>query len=198
MTTKSATVAAVRGRYIGGGVFKPRDMGDDKRAYSSLIVLDDGEDEKIQQAITAAVKEKWPEGRKGKLEIHGAKEGDDEEFEHSFGKLFINPKKQVKADRKPTPPEVFIRRNGKLVCVDEGDDIVYPGCYVVCSVKAYAYPEDKDRKVKAGASLQLRAIMFSKDGDRLGDRVDGESEFEGFDSEEKEIEDDFDFDDDEF
>lgn len=51
------------------------------------------------------------------------------------------------------------------------------------SVEAYGYDGDKAKNIKPGVTLNLRAILFRKDGERLSDYIDAESEFEGFDSE---------------
>ena len=40
----------------------------------------------------------------------------------------------------------------------------------------------RKKGIKPGVTLNVRAVMFLKDGERLGDSVDVEEEFDGFDS----------------
>ena len=80
-----------------------------------------------------------------------------------------------------------MKQGGKVEDVDQTEGLFYAGCYVYVSLGAFAYDGSND--VKSGVTLRLRAVMFKKHGEHLGDHVDAESEFEDLDS---------DLDDDEF
>lgn len=168
------TKATVKGRFVGGGLFEAR--GEDSLKYSACTVLDEGEEAKIEEIVENAIKNKWGNKKPKGLVIWGAREGDDEEFEASFEKMFINPKSGTK-------PQTLVKVDGVYQKTDKEEGIIYPGCYVAVSVNAYAYDGDKEKNIKPGVTLNLRAVMFMKDGERLGDSVDAEEEFEGFDSE---------------
>ena len=183
MATKN-TVTTVIGRFVGGGLFEPRSQeeGKDPR-YSACVVLEDGEGAKINKIIETAKKEKWGNKKPAGLQTWGVREGDDPEYEASYEHDFINPKSSRK-------PQTLVKRDNVFVEVTVDDDLLYPGCYVAVSVEAYGYDGDKSKSIKPGLSLNLRAVMFRKHGERLGDYVDAENEFEGYDSD---CEDDDDF-----
>lgn len=173
-----STTVTVRGRYVGGSIYKTKtNETTGKEQFSACVVLDDGEDKKIEAIRDAAIKEVFG-SKVPKLEDWTVRVGDDEEYEHSFGKKFINPKASATKVVK-----VCRRVAGEL---EETED-VYPGCYVAVSVNAYAYEGDKKQSIKPGVTLQLRAVLFTKDGEPLGDRFK-DNEFDGFDSEETEAE----------
>jgi hypothetical protein len=164
------------GTYIGGALFEPkRDENTEKARYSAAIVLDPGEDLKIKKAVEHVISQKYP-NKKPKLVDWTVREGDDEEYEHSFGKKFINAK-SVK------PPMTIIKRNGVVEKILQDDDLLYPGCKVVVSLSPFCYEGDSAKGIKPGVSLNLRSVMFLKHGERLTDVVDPESEFEGYESE---------------
>ncbi len=162
----------VKGRFIGGGLYQAKEANG-KTQFSACVVLEPGEADKVNRAIESAIHEEFGSKPPKGLQDWGVRVGDDEEFEHSFERQFINPK--ASEDKKP---KVLKRVEGELVeCED-----VYPGCFVHVSVNAYAYKGDSNKGIKPGASLRLRGVMFWKDGDRIGDSFK-ENEFEGFESE---------------
>ena len=164
------TKVTVRGRFIGGSIYQPKD-NNGRAQYSACIVLDDGEEAKIEGAVKEAITAEF--GSKApKLQDWSVRVGDDEEYEHSFGKKFINPKSSEKK-----PPTLFRKVEGSL----EPTEDIYAGCYVAASVNAYAYKGDKSKGVNPGVTLQLRGLLFLEDGEPLADKVT-ESEFEGYDS----------------
>lgn len=177
MSEKQELKITVKGRFIGGALFEPKET-DGKTQYNACVVLDDGEAAKIEKITQAAVKEKWDGKKPSGLQNWGVREGDDPEYAHSFEKQFINPKAGLKVK-----PAVLVKRDGVMQNVEEDDGIIYPGCYVAVSVNAYAYDGDKTKNIKPGVTLGLRGVMFIKDGEPLTDRLNAESEFADFDSE---------------
>ena len=184
MSDKQELQVTVKGRFIGGALFAPKET-DGKTQYNACVVLDDGEAVKVERVIRAAAKEKWGDKMPAGLQNWGVREGDDPEFAHSYEKQFINPKAGEKVQ-----PAVLAKRNGVMENVEEDDGIVYPGCYVAVSVNAYAYAGDKAKNIKPGVTLGLRGVMFLRDGEPLTDRLNAESEFADFDSEFDEAEED--------
>lgn len=173
---KPIVKVTVKGRYIGGALFEAKEkLG--KVQHSACILLDDGESDKINKIIANAIKAEFGEKKPKKSNVWGVREGDDEEFEVTLGKEFINPKATTK-----NPPQVIKKIDGQIHKVTQEEGVVYAGCYVAVSVSAYAYKGD-GKKIQPGASLSLRAVMFMRDGEPLGDRLDAESEFSDFDSE---------------
>lgn len=164
----------ITGRYIGGGLFEPKadQNNPEKKRYNACIILDDKEHKKIDKVINVAIEEKWGKKKPAGLQIWGAREGDDEEYEASYGNKFINPK-STKA------PEALTFKDGVYVKTDSDEGVIYPGCYVGVSVQAYAYDGDKKKNIKPGVSLNLRAVLFREDGEHLDDHVNAENEFAG-------------------
>lgn len=182
-SNQNPTRVTVTGRFIGGGLWEPRKTTEDSaEKYSTCVVLNSGQASKVEKVVNAAIVEKWGNKKPSGLQIWGVREGDEEEFEASFEQEFINPK-------AGKPPQTLIKRGGVVEKVTEEEDILYPGCYVAVSIGAYAYDGDKKKSIKPGVSLNVRAIMFTKDGERLGDVVNAEAEFEDFESAETDEED---------
>lgn len=183
------TRVTVRGRFVGGGLFEAREdprNPDRKAKFSACIVLDDGEDKKVSEAVENALENKWGNKLPGGLQDWGVREGDDPDYEASFEKMFINPK----STKKPA----VLRRDGTThVQVEQKDDVVYPGCYVAVSIDAYAYDGDKKGGIKPGVTLTMRSVLYRKKGERLDDYVNPDKEFEGIEVEEIEVEGDDDF-----
>lgn len=171
-----ATRVTVTGRYVGGGLFTPRNdpqNPDRTPKHSACVVLDKGQDKMVSAAVEAALSDKWGAKRPGGLQDWGVREGDDPDYEASFEKYFINP--------KSTKAPKILRRDGGNVYVEVGDadNVIYPGCYVAISIDAYGYDGDKKAGIKPGVTLNLRSVLFRKDGERLDDYVNADAEFEG-------------------
>jgi len=168
--------ATVKGRFVGGGLFEPKEQENGgKPKFSACIVLDEGQDEKVEEIIENALNNKWGKKRPPGLQNWGVREGDDPEFEASFERNFINPK-------STSAPKTLVKVDGVATKVTQEERVIYAGCYVAVSISAYAYDGDKKKGIKPGVTLNVRAVMFLKDGERLGDSVDVDEEFEGFDS----------------
>lgn len=169
----------IKGRFIGGSIFTP---DDDKGKYSAVIVLDESSVSKIETIRADSMSEKWKKRPAGHQDWT-VREGDDEEFENSFGHMFINPK----ANKKP---KCFTKRKGKLEEVQESDDLIYAGCYVYAVVDAYSYDGSKEKNIKAGTTLGLQHLVFWKHGEPLG--YDGNPAEDDYADMESELDDDID------
>jgi len=172
---------SVRGRLLGGGVWKVKD---DNGKYSACVVLDEGEEAKIMKIRDAALKEEFGDKVPKSVKDWTAREGDDEEYELSYEKWFINPKSTRPIAKK-------VKRAGKVLDVTEEDDLIYPGADVAISVSAYAkagYKDDDGNKVPGYVTLNARAIMFLGHNERLTDDV-ADEEFDDFESVEAEMDD---------
>lgn len=167
----------VKGRLLNNAAFEPKtDETYDKTQYSALVVLEDGESDKIRKLVKEVCKEKFGAKIPAKLADWTVREGDDEDFENTFEREFIN----AKSNRQPA---IVIRENGQIRKLDQEEDMIYAGVHVYVSIDVYAYVGDKAKKNPPGVSTGLRAIMFWKHGERLGDSVNADSEFEDFESE---------------
>jgi len=167
----------VIGRYVGGSLFEVNDDG----KFTACVVLEPGQDTKVEAIRDAAKAEKWGNKQPSKVTDWTVREGDDPEYETSFGSFYINPKASAKSQ-----PKTVIKRDGVLESVDDG--VIYPGCYVAVSLNAYCMDANPEKKMKACVCLGLGNVMFLKDGERLGgssnpddDFADFESETDGFD-----------------
>ena len=176
---KNELQATIKGRYVGGAIWEPKDQ-EGRLRYNAVIILDDDEEAKINDIINKAKKDKWGDKPPAGLQIFGVRQGDDPEYAASFEKNFINPKKSPGKSNKG--PVLMVRRNGVNETVNRDDDIFYAGCYVTVSVDAYGYDGDKAKNIKPGITLNLRGMLFRKDGERLGDFV-SDDEFGNEDSE---------------
>lgn len=173
----SETRVTVTGRYIGGGIFEPREDAGGKERFNAIVVLDKGQEKKVQEAIKAAQAAKWGDKKVPGLQVWGIREGDDPDYENTYGHNFINPK----STRKPAT----IRKiDNTAHNVEKDDDVIYPGCYVAVSLDAYGMDADKEKKVPATIALSLRGVMFRKNGERIGDVFNPDAEFGDFEDSE--------------
>lgn len=172
MANQKQTQVTVTGRYVGGSLFETND--DDK--YSACVVLDDGQEVKIEAVRDAAIADKWGSKVPKGLTDWTVREGDDEEYEASFERFYINPKCPAKS-----APKTVCRVNGRMDPV--GAEVIYPGCYVAISVNAYAMDANPEKKMKASVNLGLGNVMFLRDGERLGGGSNPEDDFSEFESE---------------
>lgn len=190
----SDTRATVTGRFVGGGLFEPRlDPKNKDKApkFSACVVLDEGQAAIIEGIRDVALEEKFGNKIPKGLQDWTVREGDDEDFEASFGKMFINPK--MSNNKNKEPKRVYRDESGSHVSVEQSDDIIYPGCKVAISVNAYAYSGDQGAGIKPGVTLGLRAVMYTGEGERLDDNVNVDNEFDGVEAAPIEVEDDDDF-----
>lgn len=166
----------VTGRLLNNAVFEPKENETSgKMQYSALVLLDKGQDEKIIEARDEALAETFGKKIPKKYDDWTVREGDDEEFELTFGNLFINSKNNKK-------PRVLVRENGELRSVDEEEGLIYAGCRVAVSIDVYAYKKNTDKKIPNGCSTGLRAVMFQKHDEPLSDFEAKDEEFDDIDS----------------
>jgi len=165
----------ITARYTGGPIWEP---DADSGKYSAVLVVEDkAQVAKLAAAVKEAIKTKFGDKPPAGLQNFAIRVGDDEGFA-SFGHNFIN----AKAAGKKFVGK-FIRRNGSLEVVTRESGTIYSGCYVHAKVSVYAYPGDKARNIKPGVTVGLEALLFARDGERLG-RIDNpEADFAGFNSE---------------
>jgi hypothetical protein len=142
---------------------KAGDAGATPRYGAQFLI--DGKDkanlDKVNAAIDAAIKEKWPKraNRKGlKVCLKDAGEKADKYDGYEDGNWFLSANRSVKqgrplvVDRKKTP-------------VTEQDGVVYGGCYVNAGVSIYAmtHPTGGDQ-----VNASLEAVQFVSDGEPFG------------------------------
>lgn len=132
-------------------------VNDDKatEAYSAKFIIDPDDTEtlnRIDAECNAVAQAAWGTTRNIKMPLHDATEDEDEESA-TAGSYYCNAKSWY----KPT----LVDRKGKPL---ENDDVLYSGCYVMAVVKPQSYVYQGQKGIK----LNLVAIGFKNDGERLG------------------------------
>jgi hypothetical protein len=157
-----------------------------KHIYDAHITLDDASVAKLTKARQEAIETIW-EGKPMPSHVNDyvIREGDDPEYSNTYGKKFIIAKKQ---DRAPT---VIRKQAGKTVAVTSEEGLFYAGCQVALSIDVYGSKGDKAEKIPAYLTVGLRSVMFLRDDEPLGDRVDADSEFGDQPDSEVEVAEDF-------
>lgn len=174
-------MVVVKGRLVSGDkkLFEGEVNAFGKHEYSATIVLEPESVAKVEQAREEALEREFGNKIPKNLEDWTIREGDDEDYEASFGKKFINPKK-----KGGKAPEVSKRVGGQKEIIHMDEQIIYAGCYVAAVVSVYAYKGDPVKKIKPGVSCGLEAVMFLRDGERLGrPSVNTDDAFDGLESE---------------
>ncbi len=143
-----------------------------KHIYDAQIVLDESSVAKLEVARKEAIESVW-EGKPmpASANDYVIREGDDEEYEYTFGKKFVIAKKQDGA------PKVVRKLDGKIQDVSFDESVFYAGCQVALSVDVYGSKGDKTKKIPAYLTVGLRGVMFLRDDEALGSRVDADEEF---------------------
>lgn len=181
------TKVTVTGRLISyKGLFKPDENG----KHTAIIVLDGGQEKKVEQVVNNAKKNKWGDKKIPGLTVYGTRDGDDPEYESTYEQTFIRPKSN-------NLPQMLVKRNGALHAVTEEEKLFYAGCYVAVSISSYTIDQNKEKQVPNTVSLSLDGMMFLRHGERLGNSFDAEEAFGDFeDSDDTEAADAFADDDD--
>lgn len=174
----------VTGRFIGGPLFAPKQTEQDKTPkYGLTLVLDEGQETKLKAAVDQAVQEKWNGKQPPGTVNYALRKGDDEEFEHSFGRYYINPKAaSIDKNGNETRPGTFLKQAGTIKEVSSKDGVIYPGCFVAVEVDVYAYDGDRAKQIKPGISVGLSKVLFLKDGPRLSTQTTADKAFADFES----------------
>jgi hypothetical protein len=178
----------VKGRFTGGALFAPKADPKGKEQYTANIVLDDGEEQKLLAAMEDVIREKWGGKPPSGLQKWAVRKGDDEEYETSFGKWYVNAKAGT-VSGKGVPlarPGTFVKRDGALYGVEATDDVIYPGCYVAIELSVYGYDGDKKNGIMPGITCGFNKVLFLKNGPRLSSQTSADTVFADFDSEETE------------
>lgn len=165
--------------------------GNEDGHFDALVVLDEGQVQKIEAIRQKALEEKFGDKIPAKFSDWTLREGDDPEYETSFGKKFIFPKSKSTGTKKARPPKALRKVNGEYERVSEEDGLFYSGCYVAINVNAYAWAADKAKNMQAGVTLGLNAVLFVKDGERLSSEVNDDEAFGDIADSQIDIGDDF-------
>ena len=176
----------VRGRLV-SNIWKLKENANDadKMQYSFNVILDEGEEKKIIKRRDEVCKEIFGKVKGAKFDDWTVREGDDEEFELSYERHYVN----VKAGEGKFPA-ALVKRGGKQIDIEEGDDLLYPGANVALSLTMFG--NKKKDKIPAFITLGIKAILFVEHGERLTDTV-ADDEFDDFESMENEdFDDEFD------
>lgn len=159
-------------------LFEPASINGSEPKYSVSILIDK-KDTATLEAIKAGIKDAMEEG-KDKLKGKTAKQikmplrdGDEDrpDDEAYAGKYFINA-------NSTRAPQVLDQAK-RLLSVDDGDAIVYSGCYAHVSVTFYVFNNSGNIGVAAG----LNNLMKYKDGERFTSGTSAEEDFADFEEE---------------
>lgn len=148
-------------------LFKPSkgvNPGDEEKYQCELIFAPGTDLSELKAAAHLAAKEKWPTGVPKNLRSPFRSGDEDREDKNEYeGCVFIGARSKDK-------PGIVIGPN-REICTDEYD--IYGGCYVRCSVTAFAY-ENKGNK---GVSFALNSVWKIRDGEPFGSRINADQEF---------------------
>lgn len=153
-------------------IFKPKAFEEGQDAtYGASFILDKTKHAKLIKEIRAKVDELATEYFKGKVppmvkQKHPLRDGSEKDTDgYGDDVMFVGARNKQR-------PTVVDRALNPLT--DE-DGIIYGGCYVNATVRAWV----QDNKFGKRVNFQLRAIQFVKDGEPFGQApVKAEEEFE--------------------
>lgn len=166
-------------RFSYANVFVPTaiDENSEKKYNVSILIpkTDTETIELIKKAIANAVEDgksqKWGGKLPSKKEALNPLRDGDVEYEEGAkdvtykGCYFIN----AKSSRKPG----IVDKHHNVLTTEEE---FYSGCYGHASINFYAY----DKGASKGIAVGLNSLLKSRDGERLGNVSDPETEFEDF------------------
>lgn len=139
-------------------------QGQGKKRYSATLLIDKsnvallGE---INAAMRKVASEKWGEA-KADAAVKGLKAGGKtalgdgdtkDQYDGFAGCFYVGAHSQENA-----PPRLL---NGARVELPRDTGVIYPGCYVNCSVEFWAQDNQYGKRINAS----LRGVQFVKDGD---------------------------------
>jgi len=175
----------VTGRLV-SNIFKPKaqeQSGIEK--YWVQVVLDEGQLDKLRQQKQILLKEvfgdKIPQG--SALSDYVERKGDDPEYENTFNQYFVRSshKNPIKCYIKPSPSEL------KILDAEEAPRYLYAGARVAVSLDLYGKTKADAAAAKLGGkafiSSSVRALMFLRHDNPLGEGAVSANEFEGVTSE---------------
>lgn len=155
-------------------LFKAKGFGNSKEdpKFSAVFILDKVKDAKLIKELRTAIDKiktdfwgagKVPSGVKSCL--HDGVEKEDVDG-YGPGIVFVN----TSSSKKP------LTVGRQLDELQESDDKLYAGCYVVGSFRLWVQDNEYGKRVNA----ELRAVQFMRDGERFSDAapVVAEEEFE--------------------
>lgn len=155
-------------------LFEPRPTAPGAEpVYSCALVFEAGTDlSALKAEALRAAREKWGEKAdamiaQGKVRLPFRTDGDEKGYPP--GSIFIN----ARSKSQPGVVDRFAGPDGKPVRITS-PELIYPGCYVRASVRAFAYDVSGNR----GVSFALGNIQKLGDGPRLDGRKAAEDEFE--------------------
>jgi len=154
---------------------KPKNAPESQeKKYSCTMLFDEDADlSELKAAAAAAVKEKWGDNPPADMRKPFRDQGDKEYDGYVKGAKFIT------ASSKQRPG--VVDKNVKPI-IDPAD--IYPGCYCIATVRAFAYG-GKGTGFRPGVAFGLQNIQKVADGESLSGRTTAENDFapiEGGDS----------------
>lgn len=168
----------VKGRLLNNAIFEARENEQSgNMEFSALIALEEGEEKKVIAARDAALKEKWGDKVPVKLVDWAVRVGDDEDYQNTFGKHFVN----AKSRRKPKALKKLKDGTFEKLSPDDDPVLIYAGVYVYASIDVYVYDANKQKKSPPGVTTGLAGVLFWKHGESLGGELNAGEAFGGDD-----------------
>lgn len=159
-------------------IFKPKAFEEGQDAtYGASFIMDKTKHAKLIKEICAKVDELATEYFKGKVppmvkQKHPLRDGSEKDTDGYGDEVMF-----VGARNKQRPTVV----DRALNPLTDEDGIIYGGCYVNATVRAWV----QDNKFGKRVNFQLRAIQFVKDGEPFGQApVKANEEFDSLDGDE--------------
>lgn len=155
-------------------IFEPvKDEKSGQFQYSACLVFAPGADlTELRNVAKAVATEKWKGDAVGMArdgQIRLPFRSDAVAKGYPEGSIFIN----VKSTRKPEVVGRYKGADGNPVALND-PDVVYPGCYVRASLRAFAY----DTSGNKGVSFALCNVQKLEDGERLDGRRRAADDFD--------------------
>jgi hypothetical protein len=150
--------------------------------FDCLVVLEDSDVAKLEAARQQLINEVFEGSFPSAGNDYVIRIGDDKEYQTSYGKKYIMPKSKPTKKGDARKPDVVKKVNGKFEVVSQEEGLFYAGCYVAVNISVYGKPK-QGKDVPAFMTTGLKAVMFWKDGEPLGEKFDEDAAFGDLESE---------------
>lgn len=152
----------------------PMEEGGEAKYGAVFVFLEGADLTALKKSVIEAAKEKWGDKAVGMLrdkKIRSPFRDDAEDKGYPEGSVFITARSKARPGVVSIYPDP--NNGGKPTPITD-PELIYPGCFVKASVRAFAY----DVKGNKGVSFNLNNVQKLRDGERLDGRTKAEDEFD--------------------
>jgi hypothetical protein len=180
MATQVMSKKVVIRGVLGSNIFRANEEYAEGNPYNAQIILERDEAKKLDDARKELLKEALG-GKERAVKNHLLRKGDDEQYEQTFDKHFINCRSKKSVD-------CFLKHGSVLTKLsqEEATQYFYRGAHVALSLSVLYLPArvTANGKIPEQVVGKPIALVFVKHGERMGeDFLPAASDFEGFESE---------------